>query len=639
VITSMREYFRSLKFILIITIVAFVATSVVYFGTSSFSGGAGKPNVIATVNGEEIPVERFRRAQANLVEAYERTSKQRMTPELAERLGLHQQVINDLVTDAVIIQGATREGIRVTDDELRTRIQDMKEFLEDGRFSRDRYLRILRQVRLDPAEFESEMRRLLIRRKIEALVREGVKVSDAELRDAYALRQERVRAAWASLEIQPLGAEVTVADGDLEPYVKAHQAQFTRPARRRAQYVVLNPRQFVSPVSDQEVEAYYKEHGAEFEQPRQIHVAHVLVRVPPVGGSEAENKAKAKIEAVIKRAQAGEDFAKLAREVSEDTANAAQGGDLGLVGAGELVPQFEQAAFALRKGEVSPAPVRTPFGYHAIKVLDSREGGKTPLKEVAARIKDKLATERSDKVARAKADEARPPLIAAKDFTAAAKTLGLEPREATIAKGGALEGVERDPALDEGVFSLAVGGVSAPVKSRSGYVIVKVLEQIPAGVPPLAEIKPRVVEAIKRERAEALARDRAKTLIAALAKGGDFAATARAQGFATTGDLPFFSRAEPPKERGSLPGSVLIAALGTPAGQLAEPVPAGTAVYVVKTIERQPPDPQGFEAQRAEFGKQVLEQKQSQIWDSWIQARRTSAKVDAAGQANPALRY
>src|SRR5262249_32440794 len=159
----------------------------------------------------------------------------------------------------------------------------------------------------------------------------------------------------------------------VDAYLKAHQAQFTRPERRRLLYVMVTPGE-PRPVSDQEVEAYYKEHTAEFERPPRVHVAHVLVRVPPVGGSEAENGAKAKIAAVIKRAQAGEDFGKLAREVSEDTSNAAQGGDLGLVGRGELVPQFEQAAFALKKGEVSPAPVRTPFGYHAIKVTDVQEG-------------------------------------------------------------------------------------------------------------------------------------------------------------------------------------------------------------------------------------------------------------------------
>jgi peptidyl-prolyl cis-trans isomerase D len=235
----MREYFRSLKFILVIIIVAFIVTSVVYFGTGAITGG--KHNVIATVNGEEIPVERFRRGQANLIRAYEGSSKQRLTPEDAERLGINQQVINDLVRDAVIVQGAEREGVQVTDEELRARIQEIREFQVDGRFSHDQYLRLLRLARFEPADFESEMRRQIVREKMESLVTTGAKVSDAELREAYAALNERVRAAWARVEVEPLMAGVSVADEDLEPYVKAHQAQFTRPERRRIQYVVFNP--------------------------------------------------------------------------------------------------------------------------------------------------------------------------------------------------------------------------------------------------------------------------------------------------------------------------------------------------------------------------------------------------------------
>ena len=351
-ISAMREYFQSLKIILVVIILVFIVTSVIYFGQSIMSGGTTRPDVVATVDGEDIPLERYQRASTALMDQYERMTKQRMTPEMAQRLGLHQQVLNDLVNEAVVVQGAKHEGVQVTDDELRSQIQQVKEFQEGGRFSRDRYLEVLRRVRLDPGDFEAEARRQLVRRKMEALVRDGVKVSDAELREAFALRNDRVRAAWASLEVQPLQTGVRVSDAELEPFVKAHPALFTRPERRRLQYVVIDPKPFAQPVTDQEVEAYYSAHPAEFERPRRVHVAHVLARVPPVGGSEAETKAKAKIEAVIKRAQAGEDFGKLAKEVSEDSANSAQGGDLGFVGPGELVPQFEQAAFALKKGEV-----------------------------------------------------------------------------------------------------------------------------------------------------------------------------------------------------------------------------------------------------------------------------------------------
>ncbi len=512
-ISTMREYFRGLKFVLLIVVVAFIATSVVYFGTGSVSnGGSSRPNVVGTVNGEEIPAERYRRAHASIMQAYEQMTRQRMTPELAERMGIGQQVVNDLVVDAVVVQAAAKEGIGVTDIELRARIQEMREFQEDGRFSRDRYLRVLRASRVDPGDFEAEMRRQLVRRKMESLVRGGIKVSEAEVREAYERANERVRAAYASTDAGPLVATITVPDADLEPYVKANQARFTRAERRRVQYIVVSSKGLGKPVTDQDAEAYYNEHAAEFEQPRRVRVAHVLVRVPPVGGSEAENRAKARVDDVIKRAKAGEDFAKLAREVSEDTANAQQGGDLGLVGTGELVPQFEQVAFALGKGELSPEPVRTPFGYHAIKVMDIREGGKTPFKDAAAQIKEKLAAERSDQAARARAAEVRPALQAAADFGAEAKKLGLEPRESSLGRGENVEGVGRDREFEEAAFTMGAGGVSPPIKTPAGYAVLRVVQLLPAGVPPLPEIRNHVIDVIKRERAEAQATERARAL-------------------------------------------------------------------------------------------------------------------------------
>jgi peptidyl-prolyl cis-trans isomerase D len=636
VISVMREYARSLKIVLLIVIAVFILTSGVlfYFGSGPFEGGG--TNAVAVVNGEEIPFERFRRAQANLAAAYERMARQRLTPEMAERLGLSQQVVNELVTETVVVQGAAKEGVRVSDDELRTTIQGIREFHEGGRFSRDEYLKVLRQLRLGPGEFETEIRRQLVRRKMETLIKQGVKVSDAELRQAYADRHERVRATWAYADVKPLMASVQVADEDLEPYVKAHQPRFSQPERRELQYVIVSPTKLVAAVPEAEVEAYYQEHAAEFDEPKRLRVAHVLVRVPPVGGSDAENAARAKVEDVIKRAKGGEDFAKLAREISEDKATAVQGGDLGFVGPGELVAPFEQAAFALKKGEVS-APVRTPFGYHAIRVIDVKEGGKAPLKEVAPKIKEALATRKSEQAAQSRADEARGALLAAKDFSAEAKRLGLDPQQVTFGRGDSLGAAGRDAQLDETLFGLAEGGVSTPIRTPGGFAIVKVVRHIPAGVPPIAEIRDRVVEAIKRERAEQQATERAKALITTLAKGGDFASAAKADGF-STGSIPLFSRAEPPKERGSLPGGVLMAALQTPAGQIAEPVRAEGGVYVVKTLEREPAAADGYDRERSELERQVLEQKRALAWDDWIRDRLASSKVEIGGRATALAR-
>jgi peptidyl-prolyl cis-trans isomerase D len=636
-ISAMREYARGLKIVLLGVIVVFILTSgVIFFSSSSPFGGGGRSTAVAMVNGEEIPYARFQRAQTNMMATYERMVRQRLTPEMAERLGLSQQVINELVTEAVVIQGAATEGIRVSDDELRMTIQQIREFQENGRFSRDEYVKVLRQLRLDPAEFEREVRRQLVRRKMENLVKQGVKVSDEEVREAYAQRHERVRAVWASADLKPTMATVQVADADIEPYVKAHQPQFSQPERRKLQYVIVSPGKTAPTVSDAEVEAYYKEHGSEFEEPKRLRIAHVLVRVPPVGGSEAENAAKAKVEDVIKRARAGEDFGKLAREVSEDKASAVQGGDLGFVGPGELVAPFEQAAFALKKGEISDA-VRTPFGYHAIRVLEVREGGKTPLKDAAPKIKEALIAQKSERATQARAEEAKTALAAAKDFGAEAKRLGLESRDVTFGRGDTIPEAGRDAQLEDSIFSLAVGGVSAPLKTPGGYAVIRVVQQLPAGVPPVAEIRDRVVEAIKRERAEQQVMDKARALIATLGRGEDFETAAKSQGF-TPGTVPLFSRSDPPKERGTLPGGVLLAALQTPAGQVAEPVRAESGVYVVKTLERQPAAPDGFDRERAELEKQVLEQKRTLAWDNWVRGRLALAKVEVGGQATTLTR-
>src|SRR5262252_4685582 len=302
----MREYLRGLKLILLFVIVAFIVTSFLYFGSDLRMGNA-RSNAVASVNGEEIPPARFQRMQRNYLEYYRRAYQQNITPEMAERLGLTQQVINDLIQEALVLQQAKREGITVSDDELRLRIQSIPAFQEDGRFSRERYLTQLRQVRIEPSEFENEVRREMLRQKMESIVKEGIKVSDAEVEQVYNARYERVRADWAVVETAPLLAQITVTDADAEAYLKGHEALFSRPERRRIQYVLITPKAFTPAVTDADAEAYYKEHRAEFERPQRYHAAHILVRVPPTGGSEAENKSKATIAEAIRRAKRSEE--------------------------------------------------------------------------------------------------------------------------------------------------------------------------------------------------------------------------------------------------------------------------------------------------------------------------------------------
>ena len=625
-ITFMRRYRKGLQVGLLVVIIAFVA-SLFVFGSRGFEGGSEAGDRVATVNGERISRKQYQDRYQAVMDYYSQVNRGRLTAEMAEQLGLPQRVVDELVTEAVVVQRAEAEGLGIDDEEFNASVHTMREFQDNGRFSMDRYRRFL-QMRGPDAE--RDLRRYLTMRKVQRVIVGGVRATEAEVEQAWQLRQEQVRAAWALVELAPLMATATVTDDEIAAYLKEHPDEFKQPERRKAQYVTLVAKDFTPKVSDADVEKYYTENAKEFETPRQVKASHVLARVGDTGGSEAEDKARAKIADVIRRAKAGEDFAKLAREVSEEPGAKERGGDLDWVKQGDMVPAFEQALFALKKGEVSAEPVRTPFGFHAIKVVDVRDGGKKPLKEVAASIRDRLAAEGADKAAKAKADEVRPALSTAKDFMAQAKSLGLSPIETTMAKTPKPPGFTGE-SLDDAAFALALGGVTTPVKTPAGWVVLKVTESLPAGVPPLAEIRERVAASVKRTKADGTAAGKAKQL-AEEAKSGKLDDLAKKAG-ATYGETPRFSRGKPAER---LPGDAQMAALQTPAGETSAAVRTPQGYYVVKVLERAPAGPVD-PLEKDKLEKDLTSQKQNQMWERWVLTARGDSRIEVVGQ-KPARR-
>ena len=619
-IRVMREYRRSLQVGLLVVIAAFVVTSVVVFGAGT---GGPQRDTIATVDGETIPLDRYERRYRTYYDHYAQMFKDRFTPELAQQLQLPQQVVNDLVQEALVFQRAKHEGLAVTDAELNAQVHAVPAFQENGRFSMKRYEAFLNARGMSKTAFEEDARRQLTRQKVEAMVKSGIKVSDGELEQAYAHRKEGVRAAWALVDQAPIAAAIAPTDDELAKYREEHAAEFRLPERRRVQYVAINPKDFTPTVTAAEVDKYYEEHAKEFDIPHQARASHILIRVPEGGSSEATDKAKASAADALRRARAGEDFAKLARELSQDPASAANGGDLGYVSRGEMVPQFEDALFKLKKGELSPEPVQTQFGFHAIKVTDIREGGRKPKETVAAEIRTRLATEASQRMAKAKAEEARVALQSAKDLMAEARSLGLTPVETTIARPDRpVPGAPPDP-LQETAFNLAPGGLSVPVQTPMGWVVMKNVEALPASTPPLAEIRERVLAAVRRQKADAQALERAKQ-IAKDARAGDFLAAAKQAG-ALTGETPVFTR-QAPAER--LPGDAMVTALRTPVNGVTDPVRAPQGYYVLRVLERVPADMSGFAGERDKLSREVLTQKQNRAWEGWVTEARSKAKIE-----------
>lgn len=630
-ITVMRRYRRMLQIGLLVVIAAFVATSVFVFGQNTLRGDGD--NSVARVNGEGISPERYQRRYQEYANAYAQTMRERFSPEMAERLGLPQQVLDDLVQEELIVQRARAERLEATDEELNAQIHGIAYFQEGGRFSMKRYEEILRRSNVSKTVFEDDIRRRLTRMKVETLVRTGVKVTDPEVEQAFVQSREEARAAWAFVDLNPIVATMAATDAELETYLKDHAAEFRLPERRLIQYVTFVPRDFIRPITDAEVEKYYTEHAKDFDIPHQAKAMHILARVGDTGGSAAEDRARNKIADVIRRVKAGEDFGKLAGELSEDPGSKASKGELGWVSKGEVVPEFEAALFKLKKGEMTPEPVRTPFGFHVIRITDIREAGKKPLREVAGQIRDQLQNEVADQGAKAKAEEARTKLLGAPDFMAQARSLSLTPVETAIPRRERTRGMPPPEPIEETAFGLAKGGVSTAMKTPVGYLVLKTVDELPAAVPPLAAIKDRVTASVKRQKAEAIALERANAIVAG-AKGGDFAAAAQKAGAPIT-EAPRFSRAKPADK---LPGDVMIAALEAPAGAVTAPVKTAQGFYVVKVHERVAPDLKDLPAERDKLSTEVLGKRQGRAWQDWVNAARATAKIELSPARIPSPR-
>jgi peptidyl-prolyl cis-trans isomerase D len=617
------------RYFLAAVVIAFVA-SLAYIGATK-DGTA--PEWVVSVNGEAVSAVTYQRAYRTLVEQYRQVFRDRFTDDMAKSLRLQEQVLERLVTEQLVAQRAAAEGLRISDEELAAEITRIGAFQEGGRFSRARYLQLLTRAQLTPAAFEQDVRSDLLRRKVQALIQDGVKASEAEVRQHWEGERQRVRVAYlvVSPEAGPGGAP---PDAELEAYHKAHAAEFTQPERRRVLVALLPGSSVPLPaVTDAQAAAAYQERRSEFEQPPRARVSHILVRVPSTGGSQAEDQAKAKAEAARERIRGGADFAQVAREVSEDTTTAPKGGELGLVGPGELVPEFDKVVSGLKKGEVA-GPVRTPFGYHVIKVTELGPGTKRELKEVATTLKATLAAEGQLRALRDKAVELQRALLGARDFAAEARRQGLGVREVgPLGRTDPVEGIGRVGEATEAIFGLAAGGVSAPVKVPEGYAVFRLVDQQPARSLPLAEARADVARAVGRQKAREAAEAKARQLAEAWRNGEDPRGLAKRGGVAF-GEAGPFSRAEPLADR-DLAQAIGSVALGLADGGIGGPAPGPRGLYVVKTVGRERPDPAEFEKARRDAETRLLQQKRGQVWQAWLAGLRTGAKVEVNRKVLP----
>lgn len=506
-------------------IVGFIVITFALWGIQEYLGG-GREVPVAQVNDISISKERLQFAVSQRRQRLQEILGDNFRPEMFAEAPMREAVLQNLIDHEVLLQTALDYGLWVSDVQLASVIRSIPAFQdEDGQFSTETYERMLRLQGYTTKGFEADVRRDLLVSQLRAAVEATAFATPAEAKQFLRLLNQKRDVGYMVFPVARYAGKVEVSEDEIKAHYDANPALYTEPEKVKLAYVELSLASLARDiqVSEQDVKDYYASHREEFNTPEERHARHILFRIDPDASEQAVTEARTKAEAVLAEIRAGKDFAVLAREQSQDPGSAKDGGDLGFFGRGVMDPAFEQAVFALRKGEVSE-PVRSDFGFHIIKLEDVRGGEAKPLAQVQEAIRLKLR----DDQARARFYERADQLgnLAyehADELNTASKQLGLPLKHSDYISRQGGTGLFANPKVIEAAFSedvLEAGNNSDPVEIAADHLVVlRVDDRRPATLLPLNEVRERIVAALREEKARTAAAKAAEQAMVELEKG------------------------------------------------------------------------------------------------------------------------
>jgi len=613
------------KILFAIIIIVFVFA----FGMSGLDN-SGDPTV-ATVNGQSISraeyESMFMRASENLRRSNpDLPAGQLRSPEFK------QMVLGELISQKLLLGEAEKLGIRASDKEVAAGIAAVPAFKDaKGVFSNDHYQAALREIRMTPAEFEKSYRRDLTMQKVKDAVAASADVSEAQARQLFDWIAEQVRIDYIETLPVDFRNQVHVDTAEVKAYYDENQDRFKIPAQTSLRTLTFTPENLArfQTVTDDEIKAYFEANKDSLQEPEQIHARHILVAVKSSDSDTDKEKAKARIDKIYEEAKAGADFAKLAMDNS-DGPSASNGGDLGWFGKGSMVPAFEDAAFALGKGDVSK-PVQTRFGWHIIKVEDKKEGTTKTLEEAKDEIKTRLAQEKGSDKVNELLDQATDRLVSGMSLNDIAAELGIEAVATDPMPAQFLAqtfGMSADAA--KAVTDLAPGeAYKSPVSINGGYMLVEKIEDIPASVMALDLVRPTIIDTLKSRKGAELAQKEAEKILAELTGPNAKAAAAKyasriktSKPFNRQGNIAELGQSQP-LAKGAFE------AKGDNWLKLVYTMPNGGAV-VARLNERIPSPDKTWEEQKQFWMDQASQNYRSETLAAFMDDLSKNAKVDIA---------
>ncbi len=612
-----RSREKSVRILLGALLVLVALSMLTYLIPNYNTGGDTSDMIVAEVGKDVVTTVDVQRMIQNAVKG------RQLPPEV---LGTFvPQMVEGMINERAMAYEAERLGYQVSDADVVQAIQTMAPGLyQDGKFvGKESYAAMLAQQNMTIAEFERDLRRSLLINRVRGLAVEGVVVTPGEIENEFKQRNEKAKVEYVKVAGDKYKSEVNVSDEEMHKHFTNNIARYQVPEKKSLAILIADQAKLEAKINptDAELLRLYNQNKESFRTPERVKVRHILLKTTEKPASE-EPKIKAQAEALLKQIKGGADFAELAKKNSEDTGSAQKGGDLGdWVTRGQMVPEFEKAAFSLSAGQTSDL-VKTQYGYHIVQTLKKEEARLRPFDEVkgelAAQAKKQRVNDMMDQASsRAQAmlvkDPGQPDKVAAE--------LGLQlVRAANVAAGDPLPEIGVSREFEDSLSTVKKGEVSQPVALPGNKVALAVVTDVtPARPQTFDEAKAAVREAIVREKLTTVVSQKANELAEkARSLKGDLKAAAKSMGLEvkTSDD---FTRQGAVEGLGS--ASYVQEAFTKPEGAILGPLGISDGRAVVKVLSHTPANPADLSAQRASLRDEIKMRKgreRSQLFEDGL---------------------
>ncbi|HVN72812.1 MAG TPA: SurA N-terminal domain-containing protein [Desulfomonilia bacterium] len=496
---------------------AFGAIIVVFILWGGSSYLTREAHMIAKVDRHIISVEQFSKAYTDQLKMYQQRFGDALTPEMLKKLNLKHTVLDQLIDDYIIEAEANHIGITVSEADLQEAISQFPAFNKDGKFDDNIYRRYLEYERITPADFEHKISKEILKQRFVKVLTENVIVPRQELEATFHYMNDSYDLSYLTIDSSSFVKDVQVSQDQIQSYYDANKDHYKIPPKitlAAIEYPTVNYQANIQ-VTKNDALDYYQGHKADFSEPAKYRARHILFKIPQNADADVLAHKEQLIRKVLAEAKSGKDFAALAAQYSEDDQTAKKGGDMGTLPREGYPQGIGDVIASMKPGDVK-GPVKSPMGFHIVKLESKEEAKAIPFDKVESTVVDTLKLQRAKQTAHDEAEKAFMQLYeqSKPDLEAYAKAKGLSVKQIGPFAEGQDTGVSMSAEAEKKTFTFQAGELGEVVTTPGGYLIYRIAKKEPSRIPDLKEVADRVEADLKAKMAVDRAREYAKKLTA-----------------------------------------------------------------------------------------------------------------------------